>query len=146
MSLEIVKPHRIISRRVTPEDMPRVLALAEEMKAWMRNKGGCVGLAHAQFDDKDPLAFFVTEHETVINPHVFEASDKMIPSKEGCMTFPNKERILHDRHISIVVHHDKWKNEKLEYREKRVQGFDAVIYQHEIDHINGVYCYDVAEG
>jgi peptide deformylase len=145
MSIEIVQPHRVISRKVTVEDMPRVLELASEMKRWMKYKGGCVGLAHAQFDDKDPLAFFVTENEIVINPEITATSDKMIPSREGCMTFPKKDRIMHDRHLSIIVEHNKFKNGRLHRNSKTVFGFDAVIYQHEIDHINGVYCYDVEE-
>jgi len=143
--LSIVKPHRKVSRTVTQNDIERVEREAKAMRAWMLKRADCVGLAHPQVDDTDPLAFFVTlegANRVILNPRVVHFSNKIIQSKEGCMTYPGHEHIYHDRHFSIVAEYEIIKANRLVRKRKFIDGFLAVVWQHEIDHLNGVYCYD----
>lgn len=138
----LVQPHHVISRKINEEDTDYVFEQSRLMREWMHSHTTCVGLAHSQFESSDPLAFFITESELIINPEIIFTSPAMHKSKEGCMTYPGREHIDHDRHIAIRVKYQILKNGKLVKREKQVLGFDAKVYQHEIDHINGKYCYD----
>lgn len=143
--IKIVEPHRKISRHITIDDKVRVEQVAEYMKAWMQKKYACVGLAHPQFDDIDPLAFFISLEENgriICNPKIIFGSSVMKQSKEGCMTFPDKDQIWHNRHIAITVEYEVFKGKRMIKKRKTVTGFLAIVYQHEIDHLNGKYCYD----
>lgn len=143
MEITLAQPHRAISRKITKEDLDTVSEQSNLMRDWMHSHTNCVGLAHSQFESSDPLAFFITESEIIINPEVTWKSPALLKSKEGCMTYPGREHIDHDRHVAIRVKYQILKNGKLAEREKNVLGFDAKVYQHEIDHINGTYCYDL---
>jgi peptide deformylase len=78
----------------------------------------------------------------ILNPVIVRASDATVPSKEGCMTYPDKEHLVRDRYKAIEVEYQVFKGKKMERKRKLVTGFLAIVYQHEIDHLNGVYCYD----
>lgn len=146
--IKIVEPHRKVSRTVTLADRDRVEKMAGEMLSWMRRKYACVGLAHPQFDDVDPLAFFISLEEKgriICNPKIIFGSSTMKQSKEGCMTYEGREHVYRDRHMAITVEYEVFKGHKLVKKRKLVSGFLAVVYQHEIDHLNGVYCYDEKE-
>ena len=145
MEINIVPPHRKVSRAVTVADYDRVIETEKAMRAWMLSKYSCVGLAHPQVDDQDPLAFFITLEEPlkiILNPRIIFGSGMTISSKEGCMTYPDKEHIYHDRHKAITVEFEVFKGKKLVKKKKLISGFLAVVYQHEIDHLNAKYCYD----
>lgn len=142
MEITMVPVHRKASRKVEAKDMQKVLQIAEDMRAWMMQRHSCSGLAHCQVDETDPMAFFITENELIINPHIIWHSPGMIESKEGCMTYPDREWINHSRHKSIIIGYEIFKNKKFIKKDKQVMGFDAIVYQHEIDHINAKYCYD----
>ncbi len=145
MEIKIVEPHRKVSRPVTLADYDRVMEAEKAMREWMVAKYSCVGLAHPQIDDEDPLAFFITLQEpfkVICNPKVVVYSSVKTQSKEGCMTFPDKEHIWHDRHVAITVEYEVFKGKKLVKKRKQINGFLAVVYQHEIDHLNAKYCYD----
>lgn len=140
--ITLVQPHRVVSRKINREDTDHVLEQSKLMRDWMLEHRSCVGLAHSQFESADPLAFFITESELIVNPEITWRSPGTLKSKEGCMTYPEREHLDHDRHVAIRVKYQILKDGKLVEREKHVQGFDAKVYQHEIDHINGKYCYD----
>lgn len=141
----IVPPHRTVSRPVTIEDRERVEREGEAMRAWMMAQYSCVGLAHPQITDQDPLRFFVALEEPtriICNPKIVVFSSVKKQSKEGCMTYPNTEHVWHDRHVAITVEYEIFKGKKLVKKRKQINGFLAIVYQHEIDHLNAKYCYD----
>ncbi len=140
----MVPPHRLISRQVTIEDKDRVIEGATAMRKWM-NERPCVGLAHPQADDKDPLAFFITLQDKgviFLNPKIVSKSEATVQSLEGCMSFPGKAHVYHKRHKSITVEYQVFNGDSLSDERKTLVGFPAIVYQHEIDHLNGIYCYD----
>lgn len=79
--------------------------------------------------------------ETVmINPAILEKSEKMITYEEACLSLPDLEWKV-KRHESIVVTftdiNGKVKTQKLKW-------FNAVIVQHEIDHLDAILFVDRA--
>ncbi len=144
INIKMVKPHRLLSRPVTIADKDRVTETASAMRKWM-NERACVGLAHPQADDSDPLAFFIVKaepHVIFLNPKIVSHSPMTIKSLEGCMSYPGREHEYHDRYKSITVEYDVFFNGGFAKKRKILMGFPAVVYQHEIDHLNGIYCYD----
>lgn len=85
------------------------------------------------YDDKKDRTF-----TTFINPEIVKAEGEMIDDYEGCLSVPNV--------YGKVARHSKVKVKALDVngREFRVtaEGFLARIFQHEIDHTNGIVFID----
>ncbi|MGR5063175.1 peptide deformylase [Photobacterium sp. DNB22_13_2] len=81
------------------------------------------------------------EPTLMLNPEIIWASDSMEKDWEGCLSIPGI-RALVNRHTHIEVRY-----QTLEGKEVRTQmeGFIARIFQHELDHINGLVFLDRAE-
>lgn len=89
-------------------------------------------VAVQRFDKEDhPFEFF-------LNPEIVEYEGQTLLGSEGCLSVPD---------ISDDV--ERWQRIRLRYRdeafaerEEVVEGFTAVIFQHEIDHLDGVLFID----
>lgn len=126
--------------------------LVEDMKAatidWDVSRAHEVGVALAavqidrlykivvvrnNYDDKADHSF-----TTFINPEIVKAEGEMIEDYEGCLSVPNV--------YGKVARHAKVKVKALDVsgKEFRVtaEGFLARIFQHEIDHTNGLVFID----
>jgi peptide deformylase len=140
--IKIVNPHKLISRKVLPGDFKKVEHDAFEMKHLCDGKR-IVGLSHPQIDDVDPLRFFVCDNEIVINPEIVRHSNYTVPSREGCLTFPDRPIITHQRWRKMEVQYLSLVNGEIGTFQRSLNGLESFIWQHEIDHLNGKYCYDV---
>lgn len=84
--------------------------------------------------DKDDFPF-----EVYFNPQITAYSDKTQTFREGCLSIPNRSDTLYNRAYSINLKYDTFYGlEKTE----TVEGFTSVIFQHEIDHLNGILYLD----
>ena len=79
--------------------------------------------------DGDP----VTVERILINPEIVEKKGKWIFAPEGCLSIPDKT-FSTDRYLSIVV-----KNEKETFE---AVGLEAILIQHELDHMDGILACD----
>lgn len=70
---------------------------------------------------------------TLINPEIIERDGLFLFNGEGCLSVPEK-RFAVDRYLRVVVQNGKDKFE--------ATGLEAVIIQHEIDHMDGMLCFD----
>ncbi len=113
-----------------------------------------VGLAHNQIGgDK---AVFIAKLSTntgtrkwraFVNPTIVAKSTELEESAEGCMTFPNKPNKVM-RHTWVEVEHQVKARSDVTgkaFETERFEGFDAVIVQHEIDHLNGYHIHNQEE-
>lgn len=74
----------------------------------------------------------------LINPEYSPLSNEMVQSTESCISVPKLEGTV-DRYKKIVVNYiDAQGNPKV----KECDGFQAIVLQHEIDHINGIVYID----
>jgi len=78
------------------------------------------------------------EELAVINPEIIARDDKIINYREGCMSFPSL-RVDTDRYNFITV---RFENEKREQSTAVMQNLESMIWQHEIDHLNGLLIMD----
>ncbi len=76
----------------------------------------------------------------VVNPEIIKPSEEMVNGVEGCLSVPNLVGDV-DRHGSIVV---KGQNRHGKPMKIKASGWLARIFQHEIDHLEGVLFTDLA--
>lgn len=83
--------------------------------------------------DKEELPF-----EVYLNPKIIAYSEEKREGMEGCLSIPNRrEKCLRSRWI--VMAYDTMDGE---HKQERIEDFTAVIFQHEIDHLNGILYLD----
>ncbi len=76
--------------------------------------------------------------ECYMNPEIIKASEAMIEGEEGCLSVPGIYGMV-DRHKRITV---RALNRHGRSVELDLRQFPAVVFQHEIDHLNGVLFID----
>lgn len=119
----------------------RMNTLIADMKETMRLENG-VGIAAPQVGVNERVIIVETEHgpEAFINPKILSSSFASTPSEEGCLSVPGV--------YGFVKRHKRIKLEALtpegETLTMDVAGFPAIIFQHEIDHLDGVLFIDKA--
>jgi peptide deformylase len=124
--------------------------LVDDMVETMRVAPG-VGLAAPQVDV--PLRVFVVEFGdeedesvplklfTVVNPEITRFSNEQMTGTEGCLSIPDFVGDV-DRSVSVVV---KGMNRRGQPMRIKSSGWLARIFQHEVDHLNGVLFIDRTE-
>ena len=129
--------------------------LVDDMVETMREAPG-VGLAAPQIGLSQRLIVVeYYEHEVdeeeenedvpkivwaVLNPEIIKASEETLMGIEGCLSIPNLVGEV-ERHASIQV---KGLNRHGKPMKIKAEGWLARIFQHEIDHLNGVLFTDRA--
>jgi peptide deformylase len=124
--------------------------LADNMIETMREAPG-VGLAAPQVgvssrlivvefgseeDEEAPKKLYV-----VANPEIVTKSEEKVKAVEGCLSVPELAGLV-ERHIEIQV---KGMNRFGKPFKIKAAGWLARIFQHEIDHLDGIVFTDIAE-
>lgn len=116
-------------------------ALAKRMFFSMRDPNNLgIGIAAPQvginknvfwvqrFDkDGEPFEFYV-------NPKIVWRSALLQKGREGCLSIPEIEGDVFRNYTIQIMY---W-NQEGEFHEEIVEGFTAVVFQHEYDHLNGI--------
>jgi len=84
--------------------------------------------------DKENLPF-----EVYLNPRIKKYSKETQVCREGCLSIPNRSDTLNVRSKHITIAYQKMDGSK---HEESIEGFTAVIFQHEIDHLDGILYLD----
>ena len=112
--------------------------LSNEMIKTMGHFNG-IGLAGPQVNV--PLAIFVMgwddKFTTVINPRITSVSNTNVLFDEGCLSFPGLVLRI-PRPETVEVEYFNVKGDK---QLTTLQQLDAIVFQHEFDHLNGI-CFD----
>lgn len=80
--------------------------------------------------------------ELYLNPKIIQYSKKKQSYKEGCLSVPDRMDFLETRSYAVVIECDKLDGTR---HIELVEGFTAIIFQHEIDHLNGILYIDRLE-
>ena len=136
--LQVLRSKSKKVQRVTP----KLVAFAERMLETMREANG-VGLAAPQVGVVQ--RFFVVElpedeennqpAETYIlfNPEIVKGRGEQV-GYEGCLSIPGYiGEVARQEHITVKGLNEKGKSVRL-----KVQGYLARVFQHEIDHLDGI--------
>lgn len=77
--------------------------------------------------------------EVYINPTIKQYSTKTQKCQEGCLSIPDRSETLNSRAYAILIEYDKMDGT---HHYEMVEDFTAVVFQHEIDHLNGILYLD----
>jgi len=120
----------------------RVGALIEQMVAFMRANKRCVGLAAPQVGSNLRIAVMDgTGHPKVadshgliilVNPQVLELKGSCV-QREGCLSIPDFTANVQRSDFVRLRTFDQHGQAK----EFTLEGFEAIIAQHELDHLDG---------
>jgi peptide deformylase len=110
--------------------------IGSSMLEILRKQGG-IGLSANQVGV--PLNMCVIELQNsdpkiLLNPRITKMSDKMVPSKEGCLSLPGAILEI-NRHKNIVVEYEDVTGET---QRLEAEGLLSCCLQHEIDHLKGI--------
>lgn len=133
---------RVVSAEMTPADIsdPKTKQLVMDMIETMKLENG-IGIAAPQIGihkrliivnvgENDPRAF--------LNPKIISKSFLKMESEEGCLSVPGVFGIV-KRHRSVTVTAQDLHGNKMTFR---AEGLMAIVFQHEIDHLNGILFID----
>jgi len=84
--------------------------------------------------DKEGFPF-----EVYLNPKIVQYSKLTQECREGCLSIPDRRDTLNSRAYAILIEYDKMDNS---HATEMVEDFTAVIFQHEIDHLDGILYID----
>jgi len=77
--------------------------------------------------------------EVYLNPKILQYSKQKLPWVEGCLSIPGMKDTTRTRSYTILLDYDRPDNT---HNTEMVEGFTAIIFQHEIDHLSGVLYID----
>jgi len=126
---------------IEAENKPETLVLINSLVETMNSIGTAVGLAAPQVNSNLRI-FTMNVYGTltiVINPTIKKSRGSK-PSDEGCLSIPGiNERVLERYEIIDVEYYDENFNKK----RMKLNGFSAIVFQHEYHHLNGVMYVDL---
>jgi peptide deformylase len=153
MSLPELDPLRILEIRIYPDPILKqvcepivevtqeIKTLVQDMFLTMYNKGG-VGLSANQVGITKRVFVMDTSESgnrrrVFINPEIIWSKDEQ-RWREGCLSFPDVfSYVKRPAHVKVKALDEEGKVFELD-----LEGIDAVCFQHELDHLNGVTFYD----
>lgn len=117
------------------------IKFAHEIIAFMYEQNG-IGLAANQVGV--PYRVFAMrgapENFVCINPKIVDVSEEQIVLEEGCLTYPNLlVKIKRPKNIKV-----RFSTPNGDTRTETFHGITARIYQHELDHLDGLIFYNKA--
>ncbi len=80
--------------------------------------------------------------EVYYNPRITKYTDLKQDVLEGCLSIPNVRETTHNRSYAVLLEYDNYKGQ---HKCEMIEAFTAVIFQHEIDHLNGILFTDHLE-
>jgi len=157
----VTLPDPVLKRKAKPITKfdKKLQTLIDDMIETMREAPG-VGLAAPQIniseqlivveysEDEDDEDFEETEETparprklyVMINPEIVKVSEEKVIGVEGCLSIPGLQGDV-ERHEAIQV---KGLNRHGKPQKVKVDGWMARIFQHEIDHLNGILFTEIA--
>jgi peptide deformylase len=141
--MDIITDRSILEQvsRVTTIEECKELQIFEKLEIALKNsKTPGAGLAAIQIGIPIRASLMITDKHVyhMINPELVEKNIPTIWPNEGCLSEPGVVRNT-DRFQSVIV---KWLDyeDKIEHKAS-TDGFNAVVLQHECDHMDGVLNY-----
>lgn len=77
--------------------------------------------------------------EVYYNPVITKYTEKKQDVPEGCLSIPNFRATTKDRSYAVFIQYDRPTGE---HKCEMIEAFTAAIFQHEIDHLNGILFID----
>lgn len=140
----------IVGNPILRKKAPKVKKIDRKLKVYVEemfhtmenNKPQGIGLAATQVGIN--LSFFIykmdEEKGVVINPEILETKGDSV-FEEGCLSVPGIYANIHRPETILIRYYDL--SHKM--HEEEISGLKARVFQHEIDHLNGILFTDYIE-
>lgn len=104
-----------------------------------KHKNG-IGLAAPQIGENRRIFIFQRNGQNivVINPEIVEKSKGRMGNNEQCLSCPGADKRIM-RHLAITA---SWYDIDGKPHKLKLKGLPAIIFQHELDHLNGILITD----
>ena len=142
----LVHPDPLLKRVAEPIDFTvttkeELTKIVQEMAAALSNAsyGARLGLAAPQIGINKRVV--IVKGAVIINPEWNPTRAPKDTIIEGCYSVPGKTFKVQRSPYGWA----KWQSIDGVTREFKMHGMDAIIYQHELDHLNGICCADIGE-
>ena len=138
LSLQTGQDNKILRKKSEPikEITKKNQKFIKEMEKSMKKEGG-VGLAAPQVGENIRVIVTLLNGKNVIpmiNPEIIYHSDEVELGEEGCLSIPGIWGQV-KRYKAITIRYKTPKGQELTLK---LDGFNARVVQHEIDHLDGV--------
>lgn len=134
---------RVVSQAITAEDLlaAKTQTFIDALMETMAVEDG-VGIAAPQVGVHERIIIVETPQgvQAFANPEIVSRSVRLVQSVEGCLSVPGVAGTV-KRHSSVKV---KALNRHGQPLEMKANGLLAIIFQHEIDHLDGILFIDKA--
>ena len=111
--------------------------IVEDLFDTMYAEGG-IGLSANQIGYNARIfVTHISQQKIYINPEILESSG-LIKDREGCLSVPDYFDYVKRKKEIVVTYYDKLWNKVTE----TLKDLDAVCFQHELDHLNGIVFVD----
>jgi len=148
----VTVPNEVLRRKTHKittfdKDLQKII---DDMVETMREAPG-VGLAAPQvglldrlivveYDEDDEVEDSPKKLYVVVNPEIIQASEETEMGIEGCLSIPGLVGEV-ERSLAVVIKGQNRRGQPLKFK---AEGWLARIFQHEIDHLDGVLYTDKA--
>lgn len=123
-------------------DVKKAVRVGNQLKKFLKTQKA-VGIAANQVGilERVCVVKIETEFKIFINPRIIKRFGKQLSKDEGCLSFPGIRGSV-TRPKKIHISWIEVKNWKIEFCESIFNDFDAIVLEHEIDHLNGIVFID----
>jgi len=144
MTKIVLYPDKILSQKCEPvaEITPEIVKICQDLREYLQNDSNAAGLSAPQIGLNKQIFGFKTSDDKIIiaiNPIIHEYSQNHDPSAvvtvaEGCLSFPGmtlnvtRSSSIAASYIDLTTERNTW----------NLDGFDAIVFQHEYDHLHGL--------
>lgn len=134
----VLVPNNILRTKTEPIVLPfgsDITVLSQEMFAAMKHYNG-IGLAAPQVNENLRLIVVATSGNPTayINPQIVKTSWQKIVMEEGCLSIPGVFGLV-KRPAKVLA---RYYSVEGKLKEEWLSEMVARIYQHEVDHLNGI--------
>ncbi len=142
----IIYPNPILKQKaekvekITPEIQELVLAMKQTLATGEEGRTKGVGLAANQIGVLKRIIVILTKEgiKAFVNPKILKLSRQKTIDKEGCLSLPEVWLEI-KRPLSAEIEAVDENGQPIHIA---VQGFPARIFQHEIDHLDGILFFE----
>jgi len=148
VAAEVTLPASLEDKKILQEMIEFVKASQDPVLAEKYSLRPGIGLAAPQINIlKRMIAVHVTDYDdnlisyALFNPKIISHSVKKsyLPQGEGCLSVDREVQGIVPRYARIKVKGTTLEGEEITIR---LKGLPAIVFQHEIDHLNGIMFYD----
>jgi peptide deformylase len=144
MSLQLVfHPNEILTKKCTNTEFPTIDEAIESYDIMIGHNGCGIAAPQVGLDKR----FFWCKNELCVNPSILSRSSRELITTEGCLSLPEQQFQI-KRNFALKVEYYTFlgkHNKGYGKITRNIIGYEAIIFQHEFDHLEGILINNTGE-